>query len=198
MSEVSEMLEDIKKDLLPYESWERLSGESAGAFAAFCVYRDFGSERNIRKAAVRYADSLEFNGLSGVGTEQRQGSKPSNSTQTVEKRCRVWRNWAAQFKWRERAADYDRYIDGLKQTEKRKTIEAQGEVHRMITGKMLQVVNKKLDLMDPADLSQGSVTDWVDVAIKADRAVLGVVSGNEKEDGGKPGAIMFAPEFKGL
>jgi len=184
MTDVEKVIEEAKAGILPFESWERLSGESAGAFAAFCVYRDFGSERNIRKAAVQ-----------GLGNKE-QGTVERASK--IEKRYRVWRNWAAQFKWRERAADYDRYIDGLKQAEKRKTIEAQGEVHRMITGKMLQVVNKKLDMMAPEELSQGSVTDWVDVAIKADRAVLGVVQGNDKQDGGKPGAITFAPEFEGI
>jgi hypothetical protein len=38
-------------DMLPFESWERLAGESGAAFAAFCAYRDLGLERNIRKAA---------------------------------------------------------------------------------------------------------------------------------------------------
>jgi hypothetical protein len=66
-----------------------------------------------------------------------------------EKKYRVWRNWCSQFRWRERAADYDRYTEKLKQAELRKTIEAQGEVHRAVTGKMLSVVSKKLDLMDP-------------------------------------------------
>jgi hypothetical protein len=177
MTDIEKVIEEAKAGILPFESWERLSAESAGAFAAFCVYRDFGSDRNIRKAVV-------------------QGTGGGDSR--IEKRYRVWRNWAAQFRWRERAADYDQYIDGLKQTEKRKTIEAQGEAHRMITSKMLQVVNKKLDMMAPEELSQSSVTDWVDVAIKADRAVLGVVQGNDKQDGGKPGAITFAPEFEGL
>jgi hypothetical protein len=30
-------------------------------------------------------------------------------------------------------------------------VQEQGKVHRMVTGKMLQVVNKKLDLMNPAN-----------------------------------------------
>jgi hypothetical protein len=86
----------------------------------------------------------EFDGRVGVTTEQRQGSKPSNSTQAIEKRYRVWRNWCSQFRWRERAADYDNYTDKLKQAEKRKTIEEQGEKHRAVTGKMLALVEKNL------------------------------------------------------
>jgi hypothetical protein len=34
---------------MPFESWERLKGESALAFSAFCAFRDLGAERNIWK-----------------------------------------------------------------------------------------------------------------------------------------------------
>ena len=45
----------MRLSTLPYESWERLPGESGAAFAAFCAFRDLGLERNIRKAV----DSVE-------------------------------------------------------------------------------------------------------------------------------------------
>jgi hypothetical protein len=54
-----------------------------------------------------------------------------------------------QFKWVKRAEDYDLYLDRLKQTELRKTIEARGEAHREVTRKMLQLVDKKLGMMTP-------------------------------------------------
>jgi len=37
-------------EILPFESWERLPGETGAAFSAFCAFRDLGAERNIRKA----------------------------------------------------------------------------------------------------------------------------------------------------
>jgi hypothetical protein len=84
------------------------------------------------------------------------------------RRYRVWSAWATAFKWRERAAGYDNYMDKLKQAERRKTIEARGEKHRAVTGKMLELVETKLDLMNPADLTQGTVTEWVETAIRAE------------------------------
>ena len=144
-------------------------------FSAFCSYRDYGAERNIRKAID-----------SAVEDEA-----------VKAKRYRVWRNWSTQFRWRERAADYDRYIEKLKQTELRKTIEAQGEQHRKVTGKMLEVVSKKLDLMDPAELTQGNVTAWVETAIKAEREAAGLVIGNSKPEQ-KQGELTFTPDFQGL
>jgi len=175
MTDFDKAIEEAKADRLPFESWERLTGESSGAFAAFCAFRDFGLERNIRKAV----DSAE-------------------KDETIRaKRYRVWRNWSTAFRWRERAADFDRYMERLKQAELRKTIEAQGEKHREITGKMLQVVGKKLDTMNPEDLSQGTVTEWVATAIKAERESAGLVTSNGKPEA-KQGEINFFPEFQGL
>ena len=119
-----------------------------------------------------------------------------------EKRYRMWRNWCSAYRWRERAADYDRYMEKLKQAELRKTIEVQGEKHRAVTGKMLAVVEKKLDLMDPEDLTQGTVTEWVQTAIRAEREASnqrfdGLVTPNSKPEP-KQGEINFTPEFEGL
>jgi hypothetical protein len=99
MTDIDKTIEEAKAGMLPYESWERLAREGSSAFAAFCAFRDCGPERNIRKA---------------VGSAEKDEVKR-------EKRYKVWRNWCSKFRWRERAADYDRYIGRLKQGEMRKT-----------------------------------------------------------------------------
>ena len=175
MTDFDKAIEEAKADMLPFESWERLAGESSGAFAAFCAFRDLGAERNIRKAV--------------------DGYEKDESVRL--KRYRVWRNWSTAFRWRERAADFDRYMEKLKQAELRKTIEAQGEQHRKVTGKMLEVVQKKLDMMDPAELTQGNVTEWVSTAIRADREAAGLVTSSGKPET-KQGELNFASDFQGL
>jgi hypothetical protein len=180
MRDIEETIEQTKAELLPYESWERLAGESGMAYAAFCAYRDYGPERNIRRAAER---PLRAEGADG---------------RKIEKRYRMWRGWAARFRWRERAAEYDRYLDRLKQTEKRKTIEEHEAVYRETAKKMVQMVNKKLDMMNPAELSQGTVAEWVETAVKTERDIFGLAGGKEKGETGKPGNITFTPEFEGL
>jgi len=175
MTDMDKAIEEAKAEMLPFESWERLAGESSAAFAAFCAFRDVGPERNIRKAV----ESVE------------------KDEAVQAKRYRVWRNWSTQFRWRERAAEYDGYTEKLKQAEMRKTIEAQGEQHRKVTGKMLEVVSKKLDLMDPAELGQGNLTEWVQTAIKAEREAAGLVAPNGKAEP-KQGELTFSPEFQGL
>jgi hypothetical protein len=175
MTDIDEAIEAARAEVLPYESWERLTGEAPLAFSAFCTFRDVGPERNIRKAV----ETVETN----------------IAAQT--KKYNVWRNWSTQFRWCERAADYDRYIEKLKQAELRKTIEAQGEQHRAVTGKMLEVVKKKLDTMNPAELTPGNVSEWVQTAIKAEREAAGLVTGNGKPEV-KQGVLNFTPDFQGL
>jgi len=175
MTDIDKAIQEAKKDMLPFESWERLDGESGAAFAAFCVYRDLGADRNIRKA-VESAEKDEA---------------------VRAKRYKVWRNWSTAYRWRERSADYDKYIERLKQSELRKTIEAQGEKHREVTGKMLDVVSKKLDTMNPAELTQGNVAEWVQTAIKAEREAAGLVTGNDKAEP-KQGELNFVSDFQGL
>jgi ribosomal protein S3AE len=175
MTDMDKAIENVMADNLPFESWERLKGETSAAFAAFCAYRDCGLERNIRKAV----ESVE------------------KDVAVQAKKYRVWRNWSTQYRWRERVADYDRYIERLKQAELRKTIEAQGEQHRAVTGKMLEVVKKKLDTMNPQELTQGNVPEWVNTAIKAEREAAGLVANNGKPEV-KQGELNFTSDFQGL
>jgi hypothetical protein len=200
MPDIDRIIDEAKSCLLPFESWERLPGESGAAYAAFCAYRDFGVERNIRKAVEG-----KF-GKAGIHEEFQVSAKNSRSSldAAVARKYRVWRNWSTQFRWRERAAEYDNYTEKLKQAEKRKTIEAQGEKHRAITGKMLFVVEKKLDLMNPADLTQGTVTEWVETAIRAEREAGQFVDTNclgfstSRNSTPKQMEINFTPEFEGV
>jgi hypothetical protein len=182
MTDFDRAIEEAKAAVLPFESWERLPGESGAAYAAFCAFRDYGVDRNIRKA---------------VEGQFRKAELPNDPNILVAKKYRVWRNWCTQFRWKERTADYDRYTEKLKQTEMRKTIEAQGEMHRAVTGKMLEVVKEKLEKMNPEDLSQGSVTEWVQTAIRAEREAAGLAASSGKAEA-KQGELNFTPDFQGL
>jgi hypothetical protein len=145
---------EAKKELLPFESWEKLDGEGAAAYAAFCLFRDFGADRNIKKALA-----------ANEGDAARRG-----------KRYRLWLAWSTRFQWFKRAADYDVYLDKLKQAERRRTIERREEAYREVTEKMLNLVNRKLDLMNPAELAQGNVKEWMTAAVNTERDVLGIAA----------------------
>jgi hypothetical protein len=68
------------------QPWDRLTGESSKAFANFCLYRDMGVSRSLRKAAVDGRCTAKLRQLE---------------------------RWSTRHKWVERAADYDAYLDRL-------------------------------------------------------------------------------------
>jgi hypothetical protein len=47
---------------------------------------------------------------------------------------------------------------------------------------------------------RGTVTEWVETAIRTEREILGLTAGKEKTKPGSgiPGSITFTPEFEGL
>jgi len=182
MTDNEKIIESAANGMPPFTSWEQLKDETSDAFSAFCIFRDIKIERNIIRAVeIVYAD-----------------------VKVREKKYRSWRNWAGKFKWRERAEAYDRYLEQMKQGEVRKTIEAQWEKHRQVTGKMLDVVNKKLDLMNPEDLTQGMVAEWTQTAIKADREACQFEDANclgvpaNRNPAHKQGEFNFVSDFQGL
>jgi glutamyl-tRNA reductase len=177
MTDMEKVIEEAKAEVLPFDCWEQLTGESGAAYTAFCRYRDFGSERNIRKAVEEHYKGEDIS--------------------VVSKHYKIWRQWSMKFQWVKRAAEYDRYLEKLKQAELRKTIEAQGEKHRQVTGKMLDVVSKKLDTMNPEDLTQTAVTEWVQTAIKAEREAAELAVPNGRTEA-KQGELQFVSDFQGL
>ncbi|GHU40219.1 hypothetical protein FACS1894190_06850 [Spirochaetia bacterium] len=181
MSEFEKIFDGVKNTMLPFESWEKLQKETSAAFAAFCVFRDCGADRTIKGAlqkSLGYAD-----------------------TKVTSKQYQMWRVWSATYQWFKRAADYDVYLDRIKQAEHRKTIEQREEAYRETTGKMLLVTNKKLDLMlhAPEELTQGNIKEWVETAIKTERDLFSVVD-KESESGDTSGkfAVNFQKAFENL
>jgi len=159
------IVEEVLTMALPFEAWEKLPGESSAAYAAFCAFRDFGPERSIKRAV--------------------EASEPCECKR--QKRYNVWRGWSTRFQWAKRASDYDVYLDKLKHAQRRKTIEAREAAYREVTGKMLGVVSKRLDLMDARELTQGNVKEWMTAAISTEREVFGIANtGAEEKDARQP------------
>ena len=63
------------------DSWERLSGETNPAWNAFCLYRDYGADRSIKKVLA----------LQGI----------------PESRYGIWCAWSARFLWVKRLESFD-------------------------------------------------------------------------------------------
>jgi len=124
------------------ELWERQPGESTKAYAAFCVFRDLGTERSLEKAGQML-------------------DKP---------RTRKWLGeWSAKYKWVERAKAYDDYVEKLKRKEKEKAIKEMGERQARIAMAFQEKIIERLQSIDPAELTPTELARWFDVAAKIER-----------------------------
>lgn len=70
------------------QRWDRQDGETDKAFAAFCIYRDMGSERSYKDVRIKF------------------GKQPNYE--------RMLQRWGSQHRWVERATAYDAYLDEQK------------------------------------------------------------------------------------
>jgi len=124
------------------ELWDRLPNESTKAYAAFCVYRDLGTERSLEKAG-----------------------------QTLDKpRTRKWLGeWSAKYKWVERAKAYDDYVEKLKRKEKEKAIKEMAERQARIAMAFQEKIIERLQSIDPAELTPTELARWFEIAAKIER-----------------------------
>jgi hypothetical protein len=85
----------IARERKNVEIWERRPGESARAYAAFCVYRDLGTGRSLNLA---YGEWRRSQGCAG----------------DAAKAAGYWAEWSSGFAWVARAEAYDGHLEALK------------------------------------------------------------------------------------
>jgi hypothetical protein len=116
---------------LKHPHWERQATESDGAFKAFTTYRD-SKERNL-----------------------------SDVARSVKKSLTYIQRLSSDFCWRDRCASYDRYLDAVR-LEKIKAGELSlRERHIKISQTMMDLVEQKLQMMKPKDLTARDAKDWM-------------------------------------
>lgn len=77
------------------EVWHRRKGESAKAYAAFCTYRELGSERSIDKSFALQSDCET----------------------TAGRAYRHWFQWSKEFEWKSRSDAWDAHCEQLREKE---------------------------------------------------------------------------------
>lgn len=132
-----------KSTFIEEESWLRQPGETGAAFFAFCLYRDYGGDRSIRKV-------VEAAGLPA-------------------RRISIFRAWSKKYQWQRRCTDYDNHLDAIRREEREKAFREREKKHLQVTGKMLDLVDKRLDKLDPEELSQSTITDWIKTSVNIER-----------------------------
>lgn len=158
---------DLDPDRAP---WERQPKETVERHNQFCVYRDAGRTRTLRKAA-----------------------------ESLTKNERYLRDVAAACKWRDRAEAWDRHLDELYKAEwleeRRKVAKSDAALLREVIGR----IRHRLPDLISEHMSASDMVRLLDVALRHRRALFGdpaatiAVTG----PGGDPVAVQLA-EFAGL
>jgi hypothetical protein len=132
--------------------WDRLTGESSKAYAHFCLYRDMGQGRSLRKLA-----------------------KDGNCTAKVRQLDR----WSSRWKWVERSQRYDdhlQYQDRLRQEKERKDmLTRHGKIAVLGQNLVVKGIEKLLADVEQGkrDLSASDASRLLDVAVKIERLSRG-------------------------
>jgi hypothetical protein len=128
--------------------WDRKQGESNKAYRAFCIYRDMGIDRSLK----RVGEELKISGaLAG--------------------------RWSSRYGWVARAQAWDDRLDAEAQKAKikaqAKAREEMTERHAKLAKVLQSKVVERLQNLNPRELSPGDVAKWVDVAVKVERLSYG-------------------------
>jgi len=127
------------------EIWERQPGETAKAYAAFCVYRDLGPGRSLEKAA------------------QAMGYKSRKNFSI----------WHSKYEWVKRAEAYDEYLERRKREEHEKAILEMAERHARLAVAFQQKIAQRIQMIDPNELTPQDLARWLEIATKLERLSRG-------------------------
>jgi len=91
--------------------WHRQPGEGTKAYAAFCIYRDMGIDRSIRKAAQQHLTATK--GQPNRNRQQRRYCTHPDPTKYLKHVAQRWREWSMRWKWVSRCQAYDDHLNDL-------------------------------------------------------------------------------------
>jgi len=151
------------------EPWEKLSNETTKAYAAFCIYRDLGSERRIDKV------------LAVTGKRNRSSLI----------------KWSSKYNWVERVQAYDQYLEELKRKEQEQAIIEMSRRHAELAVRMQDLIKARLEEIDVNALSPRDLATWLDIATKLERLSRGEPTSIEKGETDEPIIIEIIKQTEG-
>jgi hypothetical protein len=155
------------------EVWERQLGETSKAYAAFCVYRDLGPQRSLEAVRKEFAKNGKRISIKFLG------------------------RWSAKYRWVERAAAYDDYLDRRRREEKERAILDMAERHAREAVALQQKALARLRELDPAELSPRDVLNYLVEAMKLERLSRGEPTEIGKQEVMLPALVEVVTDEKG-
>ena len=130
--------------------WERQSGETAKAYAAFLLYRDLPAiDRSI---------------VTAVAQHRRNGGKAS---------VRNWEAWSSRYDWRERAAEHDSNLASRRRERREKELDrAQDDTVTLVRAALAKVA-ERIQGMNPEELAAGQIPSALRTLVELEFKALG-------------------------
>ena len=134
------------------QEWDRQPGESSKAYAHFCLYRDMGQERSLRKLA--------------------------GDAKCISKVAQL-RRWSPKWRWVERSQKYDDHLlhqERLRQEkERREMVSRHAKIAVLGQNLVVKGIEKLVADVEQGkrDLSASDASRLLDVAVKIERLSRG-------------------------
>lgn len=151
------------------EPWERQEDEGSKAYEAFCIYRDMGIERTIRKVA----------------------NVLSKSNQLIKR-------WSYTHQWVKRAGAWDAEQDRITRIQQTKEIQAMRKKQRKTAERMQDVGQEMLERLHEKVLATGrvqlgDVVSLLKIGMEQERICRGDVGEviEERDGGAAPTPVTF-------
>lgn len=133
-------------------AWDRLPGESSKAYHHFCLYRDMGASRSLRKMAK--------DGVCGAKLGQLE-------------------RWSSNWRWVERCQKYDDYLDYQDRLQQEKDRREMHKRHAKMGMLAQSLAVRKLEKManrieqDEERVPPGEAARILDIGVKVERQARG-------------------------
>lgn len=150
------------------DPWERQQSETSRAYEAFCIYRDMGADRSLRKVV-----------------------------QQLNKNLTTIAEWSTKYDWVKRVAAWDAEQDRIARQAQVDEIKKMRKRHADIANAMLIKAAKALKNIPEDEIKPQDISRMVDVASKLERISRGDVGEViEERDGGQaaPSVTFYMPD----
>lgn len=150
-------LDDGPNGALARPLWERLDDETPKAWEAFTEYRGLGIRRTLKGAArIHYGHT--------------------DDDQVTEPQLHQCKRWSVKYRWRDRAAAFDEYVDELALVE---LVDEQKEMRKrvLLEGRVLQTKGiQRIRALMAGEMTPAVALRAIEVGVKLESMALGVAS----------------------
>lgn len=145
--------------------YEQLEEEGPRAFEAFVIYRDMGLGRNLESVSKQ-----------------------------VDKNMSMIRRWSAEYNWVARCRAWDAEQDRVKREAQTREIVEMAKRHAAIAVRLQEKLVRRLQDLDPMELTPKEVSTWLETAVKIERLSRGVSTDSVRQEvvGADGGAVELS------